>query len=280
MDRHPEVERWLVAASGWPDPHASAHAVVAADVGLLASRLAERLRSRRSEIDFNWNEAWTAASLTAWDIVDEVLGDAGSAENAVAEGAAVRAVSAAVPSDAIIAVGNGLPVRSLDWYLPAVTGSWQVWCQRGASGIDGLIAGAAGASLAAGRPVVAVLGDVAFAHDASSLAVAKDVQHPLVLVVLDNRGGRLFELLPEAKGLPRKDFERLWLTPPSVDPTAVARAYGVPAVSASTAAETTRAVAEATGRPGATVVRVAVDPSSHARDLAEIRRRLAARWNT
>ena len=188
----------------------------------------------------------------------------------------MRAVAAGVPANALLAVGNGLPVRSLDWYLPARTGAWKVWCQRGASGIDGVIAGACGAAVASGGPVVVLLGDVAFAHDVASLAIARSLDEPLVLVVLDNVGGRIFELLPEASTVSSEAFERLWLTPSPVDPVAVATAFGVRSVSVATAEDLVVAVRSACVASGPSVVRVAVDPSSVVTSLAEIRRRLQA----
>jgi 2-succinyl-5-enolpyruvyl-6-hydroxy-3-cyclohexene-1-carboxylate synthase len=254
--------------------------VVTADPGTVAARLADCLaRGSPVRTDRSWRERWARDNRTAWRLVDDVLADRARGESTLSEGAAVRAVADGTPDGAILAAANGLPVRSLDWYLPAGRTGWSVWSQRGANGIDGLIAGATGACLAAGRPTVALLGDVAFAHDVGSLAVARDAEHPLVLVVVDNRGGRIFELLPEASALPDGEFERLWLTPPTADPVELARAFGVRDRSASSRAETTAAVAEAAARPGPTVVRIAVDPSSHASCLARIRSELAERWS-
>jgi 2-succinyl-5-enolpyruvyl-6-hydroxy-3-cyclohexene-1-carboxylate synthase len=279
LDRHPDVERWVVAPWGWPDPHSSARAVVSGDAGRLAEQLIERLRGAGPSRSDAWKRAWAEATQRAWQVVDDVVATARGDGHGLNEAVAARAVARAVPAGAVVAVSNGLPVRLLDWYVPAAAGSWGVWCQRGASGIDGIIAGVTGAALTANRPVVAVLGDVAFAHDVASLAVARQVDTPLVLVILDNHGGRVFELLPEADAVPAAELERLWLTPTRLDPVAVATAFGVRAVAAQSARGATAAVASACESSGPTVVRVQIDPSSQAQTLAEVRRRLADRWS-
>jgi len=64
-----------------------------------------------------------------------------------------------------------------------------VLTQRGAAGIDGLIASAAGATRG-GQPVLLVLGDVSFAHDLGGLLAARCASTPLAILVIDNRGDR------------------------------------------------------------------------------------------
>ena len=85
----------------------------------------------------------------------------------------------------------------------------QVYANRGASGIDGNIATAAGISRALGVPVTAVIGDLAALHDMNSLALLADAQ--VVLVVLNNDGGGIFHMLPIAEY--PEHFEQLFGTP-------------------------------------------------------------------
>jgi 2-succinyl-5-enolpyruvyl-6-hydroxy-3-cyclohexene-1-carboxylate synthase len=69
---------------------------------------------------------------------------------------------------------------------------------RGASGIEGLIASAAGFVHGAGQPGVIYLGDLSSIHDLNSLHLLKESQTPLVVVVPNNQGGGIFRLLPIA----------------------------------------------------------------------------------
>jgi 2-succinyl-5-enolpyruvyl-6-hydroxy-3-cyclohexene-1-carboxylate synthase len=150
-----------------------------------------------------------------------------------------------------------------------------VLAQRGAAGIEGLIASAAGATRA-GAPVRLVLGDVSFAHDLGGLLAARAAAAPLAILVLDNGGGQIFAGLPVARAGLGAAFDAHWLTAPGVDPAAVARALGLPAVTAATPAAAARAVAEALARPGATVIHAPVTPSG-ARDVRRTAIELCAR---
>ena len=97
--------------------------------------------------------------------------------------------------------------------------------QRGATGIDGLVASAAGATRA-GAPVLLVLGDVSFAHDLGGLLAAREASAPLAILVVDNGGGRIFDGLPVARAGLGAAFERHFVTAPALDPAAVAAALG------------------------------------------------------
>ena len=41
-----------------------------------------------------------------------------------------------------------------------------------------------------------LIGDISFLHDLSALAAAHHVRVPMALVVVQNQGGRIFEMLP------------------------------------------------------------------------------------
>jgi 2-succinyl-5-enolpyruvyl-6-hydroxy-3-cyclohexene-1-carboxylate synthase len=71
-------------------------------------------------------------------------------------------------------------------------------------------------------PTLAVIGDLTAQHDLGSLALMRD--RPLVLVVCNNGGGGIFDLLPQA-GLP--EFEHGWRTPQQLDFGHAAAAFGI-----------------------------------------------------
>ena len=109
----------------------------------------------------------------------------------------------------------------------------RVLASRGASGIDGMISAAAGAALAhqraGGGPAAALVGDLAFLHDAPGLFIGPGEPRPdLVLVVANNDGGGIFSLLEQAEhGGP---FERVFGTPHGAALGTLAAAAGLPAV--------------------------------------------------
>jgi 2-succinyl-5-enolpyruvyl-6-hydroxy-3-cyclohexene-1-carboxylate synthase len=278
--------RWVITDHGWPDPWSDAAAIVTGDPADTLGRLIDALASLRRP-STAWADHLAAADRLAWSCAERELGklplppEGGGPGRGVPpmhEGQAVRAAVAALPPGALLALGNSLPVRLVDTWCPAATAVVDVLSQRGASGIDGLIAGAAGSAAAAARPTALLLGDVSFAHDLSALAIARHSPAPLALIVLDNAGGRIFERLPVAASAPlAAHLERFWLTPPAIDMAAAAAAYGVPAVTADTPATLAAAVAAALARPGCTVIRAPIDPTPTAdhRLLAATRAALA-----
>ncbi len=244
-------ERIAVAPHGWSDPHGTARLIVNAPVADVCGRVAARLAARPGE----WTEAWLAGNRRAAAALDRLA--------VSGEHAAVRAVIGALPDRALLMLGNSLPVRTAE-ACAADRRRIGVLHQRGACGIDGLIAGAAGAASASRRPTALLLGDVSFAHDLGGLAAARLAGAPLAIAVIENGGGRIFEQLPVARAPGGAELlERFFLTPPAVDVAAAAAAFGLAYVRAEDPAG---AVARALAGGGATVIHVPVSPHS-AREL-------------
>jgi 2-succinyl-5-enolpyruvyl-6-hydroxy-3-cyclohexene-1-carboxylate synthase len=181
------------------------------------------------------------------------------------EPAVIRAAILAVPGGAAIQIGNSLPIRVIDQVCGSGGPERPVLTQRGAAGIDGLIASAAGATWS-GRPVLLVLGDVSFAHDLGGLLAARCARTPLAILVIDNAGGQIFAGLPFAATHPGPAFDRHWTTPPGVDPIAVAGALGLATRRVDSPAATAAAVTAALAQPGATVIHAPV-PAAGAREF-------------
>ena len=182
-----------------------------------------------------------------------------------------------MPQGGLLVVGNSLPVRELDAFVRASARNVGVVSQRGANGIDGVVSGAAGAAFASKRPTVLLIGDVSFVHDLSGLALARRVETPLVIVVLDNEGGRIFEHLPAAR-LFRENPEtrHLWLTPPEVALDGVAHAFGLRYAPATSEREVESALSSALRQAGASIVHVRVPPDSARQVFTSIFQRLGA----
>ena len=174
----------------------------------------------------------------------------------VNENASQWAFHAALPEiDHNLVVGNSLAVRDLDWFCPALPSGVGVLSQRGASGIDGLISAAAGVASATLAPTTLYLGDVSFLHDLHGLLATRHARGPLVILVANNDGGRIFERLPiAASPAVDEDFERLWVMPHGCSATDLARACGVRSTAADTVAELHDALRAAYEHGGVAVV--------------------------
>jgi 2-succinyl-5-enolpyruvyl-6-hydroxy-3-cyclohexene-1-carboxylate synthase len=140
--------------------------------------------------------AWHAAEAAAWRAREQAAGAPGTAGTALQEHEIAPVLRAALPAGAVLAVGNSSPMRDLDHDLPPDGTPLGLLHQRGAAGIDGGVAGAAGARSVLEPPMALLLGDVALLHDAGGLAAAAAVRGPLAIVVVHNDGGRIFERLP------------------------------------------------------------------------------------
>ncbi|GGA88157.1 2-succinyl-5-enolpyruvyl-6-hydroxy-3-cyclohexene-1-carboxylate synthase [Neiella marina] len=112
-----------------------------------------------------------------------------------------------MPEQGLLMLGNSLPVRLFEQRF---SGCQQIITSRGASGIDGLLATAVGLGKHdASRPLTLVLGDISLLHDLNSLALLSQLQQPLVVIVLNNDGGNIFDLLPVPDGRTLDQYYRM-----------------------------------------------------------------------
>lgn len=263
----PRCRRVVIAPHGWTDPSSSASILVRADVQAFCMHLrmhltagAERspTSARRSPAG-SFSAAFAEADARARSIIDAAVPAGPSAP--LTEAAVVRAVVAACPPDSLFVLGNSSPVRDVDAYVFPSPKALRVLHQRGASGIDGLVSGAAGAQRASGAHVTLLLGDISLLHDIGGLVLARSARGPLVIVAVNNAGGRIFEQLPIGRVLGAGEpFERLFATPQPVDLSAAAATFGVAFARAGTPAELHAALLAAHARPGATLLEAVVPP--------------------
>jgi 2-succinyl-5-enolpyruvyl-6-hydroxy-3-cyclohexene-1-carboxylate synthase len=127
-----------------------------------------------------------------------------------------------LPEGGVLFLGNSLTIRLVDTYAQLPAG-YPVFANRGASGIDGLIATAAGVQRGGNRPLLAVVGDISALYDLNSLALLRHSPVPVVAIVINNHGGQIFSMLPA----PEKERERYFSMPQQVDFSAAARLFGL-----------------------------------------------------
>ncbi|WP_241386450.1 2-succinyl-5-enolpyruvyl-6-hydroxy-3-cyclohexene-1-carboxylic-acid synthase [Rhodococcus sp. CH91] len=142
---------------------------------------------------------------------------------------------AAVVTDALkegdqLLLGASNPVRDaalVSYPKPDV----KVLSNRGVAGIDGTVSTALGAALAYGEGrTIALLGDLTFLHDASGLLIGPAEPRPenLTIVVANDDGGGIFELLEQGDPQYAGVFERVFGTPHGMDLAALCAAYRIP----------------------------------------------------
>ena len=108
----------------------------------------------------------------------------------------------------------------------------KVRSNRGVAGIDGTVSTAIGAALAhegSGGRTVALIGDLTFVHDSSGLLIGPTEPVPanLTIVVSNDNGGGIFELLEQGDPRFSDVSARVFGTPHDVDVGALCRAYHI-----------------------------------------------------
>jgi 2-succinyl-5-enolpyruvyl-6-hydroxy-3-cyclohexene-1-carboxylate synthase len=207
----------------------------------------------------DWEKRWRVAEDAAQRAIDAALADETGARNgALSEPALARRLLSAVPAGTVVVVSSSMPVRDLEWFTPVLVDPPRVVANRGANGIDGVCSTARGVATG-GSPVVAVVGDLAFLHDASALLTPLGhAPASCTLVVVDNDGGGIFNFLPQAEVLDMGRFETLFGTRQSAQVAEVARGFGLAVREAATADELDAALGESVASRALSVVRVPV----------------------
>ena len=235
---HPSLSRSITALLGrddlditvlteraqWTDVSGRARRVVPMDgahhepddAALQAARLAARLGLESAHVA--WTDSWRRA------VADLPEPDRSSSADALA-----RAVWEAgqAPGAPTLLLGSSMTVRRLDRLAQPGAAAPMAVANRGLAGIDGTIATGIGLWMASGEPVRAVMGDLAFLHDAMSLnRGVREEEADLQVIVVDDGGGAIFSHLEYAHTTPSGRFERLFTAPQCASIAALATALG------------------------------------------------------
>jgi len=216
-DSAPEV--WAVVR---PDPsridpdHRVTHHVEA-DVPAFTGALIARLDDRPSATD--WRTAWTTAS----DRAEAVVRTHADETDALTEPLVATVLSEDMPSDHALVAASSMPVRDLNRHASPTGPGGPAYANRGASGIDGTVATAAGVATGRDGPVTLLIGDLALWHDLNGLALLQDRQ--VVVVVVNNDGGGIFHFLPIRE---HDEFDPYFTTPHGRDFEDAAATFDLP----------------------------------------------------
>ena len=236
---HPSLSRSITALLGredlditvltecarWTDVSGRARRVVPMDgpdhqpddAALRSARLVASLGLESA--DAAWTDSWRRA------VADLPEPDRSSSGDALAR--AVWEASQA-PGAPTLLLGSSMTVRRLDRLAQPGAAAPKAVANRGLAGIDGTIATGIGLWMASsGEPVRAVMGDLAFLHDAMSLnRGVREEEADLQVIVVDDGGGAIFSHLEYAHTTPSGRFERLFTAPQCASIAALATALG------------------------------------------------------
>lgn len=168
------------------------------------------------QADAGWLESWIEAERRIERLMADYL-----AQSPWCEGHLVQTLIARLPEGEGLLCANSLPIRQLDLWSGSRRLPLRVFGNRGASGIDGQSSTLAGLN-AGGVPTTGLLGDLSLWHDLSGLLQLRDCPRPCI--VINNGGGRIFDMLPQ-RDLP--GLERFWRCPIPLDLGPLAQAFGL-----------------------------------------------------
>jgi 2-succinyl-5-enolpyruvyl-6-hydroxy-3-cyclohexene-1-carboxylate synthase len=221
LERHAGARLLVVDDDGWNEPTQLASDLIQADAHLFCEAMVTALSSGRDGAgDAGWAAAWQDADRRARRALTSGL----AAYDELFEGKVFAELADLLPAGATVFAGNSMPVRDLDTFFPGSRRPVRFLSNRGANGIDGVVSSAMGTSAAGEGPVVLVIGDVSFYHDANGLFAAKRHGLNLTIVLLNNDGGGIFSFLSQASD--PEHFEELFGTPHGLDFRPLAETYG------------------------------------------------------
>ncbi|MBV8195611.1 MAG: 2-succinyl-5-enolpyruvyl-6-hydroxy-3-cyclohexene-1-carboxylic-acid synthase [Candidatus Dormibacteraeota bacterium] len=250
------------------DPDRRAALRLECDVDELAHQLMPAERNGEMVPDGAWIASWRHADELVRQAVDRLL----DSWDEPFEGRIARDTAAVVPENGPLVVASSMPVRDLAMFMAPRSQAMTVLANRGASGIDGTVSTALGVA-AVSPNTHALVGDLALLHDASALLWSAGRGRDLVLVVVDNDGGGIFSLLPQAS-LDTQEFELLFATPhgSSLDVAALAHAAAAGYREVTSASAFIPAVRAAQSSRGVQLIHVRIDRARAPRMRNEVRR--------
>ncbi|MFT5570321.1 MAG: 2-succinyl-5-enolpyruvyl-6-hydroxy-3-cyclohexene-1-carboxylate synthase [Cyclobacteriaceae bacterium] len=117
----------------------------------------------------------------------------------------------ALPNGSIVHLANSMPVRYAN-FLGINKKDLTVYCNRGTSGIDGTNSTAVGHALSSERLNILMTGDLSFLYDRNAFLHEYDLSN-LRVIVFNNYGGGIFDLIPGPVSLPLNEKESHFTTP-------------------------------------------------------------------
>lgn len=113
-----------------------------------------------------------------------------------------------LPDNSVLHLSNSMSVRYANNI--GVHKNIEVYSNRGTAGIDGCLSTAVGHSIIDNRFHTLIIGDLAFFYDRNGLWLDR-ISNRLRIVLLNNQGGGIFNLIDGPRQLP--ECEKLFLTP-------------------------------------------------------------------
>lgn len=209
----------VVDESGvWREPTHLATQMIKADAAAFCLGLAKNISGNSRPASQTWCRKWQEVNQQTAETVSRFV-----EESEWFEGHVVEILLKHMDNPSSLFVGNSMPIRDVDTFLLKGEHTIEVYANRGANGIDGVVSTALGVS-AVQKPLTLLIGDLSFFHDSNGLMAAKQYHLDVTIIVVNNNGGGIFSFLSQAKE-DEETFEALFGTPLDIDIEAIAKVY-------------------------------------------------------
>ncbi|MGJ5674866.1 MAG: 2-succinyl-5-enolpyruvyl-6-hydroxy-3-cyclohexene-1-carboxylic-acid synthase [Nostochopsis sp.] len=133
-------------------------------------------------------------------------------------------LSQTLPPETPLFIANSMPVRDVEYFWQPNHSGIRPFFNRGANGIDGTLSTALGIAHRYQSSVM-LTGDLALLHDTNGFLIRNKFLGHLTIILVNNNGGGIFEMLAIAKFEP--PFEEFFATPQDIDFAQLCATYGV-----------------------------------------------------
>ncbi|MBA9029042.1 2-succinyl-5-enolpyruvyl-6-hydroxy-3-cyclohexene-1-carboxylic-acid synthase [Peribacillus huizhouensis] len=200
--------------AGFRDPSGLATHMVYSEEEKFCRDLVERLHKN---LDQGWLQRWVKVNEATKHALRSIAN-----EEELDEGKLFYHLNELMPEHSHLFVGNSMPIRDLDTFFFSNNKNVEIYANRGANGIDGIVSTALGVSTVKEKTVL-VIGDLSFFHDMNGLLAGKLQGQNLTILVINNDGGGIFSFLSQASE--KEYFEVLFGTPHGLDFSHSAQLY-------------------------------------------------------
>ncbi|MEO1429035.1 MAG: 2-succinyl-5-enolpyruvyl-6-hydroxy-3-cyclohexene-1-carboxylic-acid synthase [Cyanobacteria bacterium J06633_8] len=180
----------------------------------------EKSRQGDNKITNSYLQMWLSAENQVRENIDKTLAQ----KQELFEGKAAWLLSQVLPPETPLFISNSMPVRDVEFFWKPNNLGIKPFFNRGANGIDGTLSTALGIAHRQQSSVM-LTGDLALLHDTNGFLTRNKFIGHLTIVLINNNGGGIFEMLPISEFEP--PFEELFATPQDIDFAQLCKTYGV-----------------------------------------------------
>ncbi|NEQ50189.1 MAG: 2-succinyl-5-enolpyruvyl-6-hydroxy-3-cyclohexene-1-carboxylic-acid synthase [Leptolyngbya sp. SIO3F4] len=183
--------------------------------------LGDLISSKKSDTQIShYCQAWVDCDL----ILSQKLTQAFQSLQTTFEGKISWLLSQYLPKDTPLIIANSMPIRDMESFWQPNDRHIHPYFSRGANGIDGTLSTAMGITHNNQNSLL-LTGDLAFLHDTNSLLNVRYLKGSLTVILINNQGGGIFDMLPIADFEP--PFEEYFATPQVVNISSLCHAYSI-----------------------------------------------------